>query len=332
VLRFVLEADDLLRSRFAVSPLFELDNLLRKLSGQAPYRLPAAWSARLTPVYHRLRATTDLDVVLALLSRMYGPDFTAPPPHSLAQSIEDDLATVRATALPDARREIARCLSRRPVHDERILAILRSEDVVERTARALETAWHELLAADWLQLRALCERDVVHRAGQLSRSGWAAALEGLHPRVRWRSGAIEILRFSEHRTVSLGGQGLLLVPSAFLWPQVAAHVDRPWPATLIYPARGIAALWETPATAAPGALSALVGRTRAVLLAALDQPASTTQLARSLGLATGAVGDHLATLHGAGLLTKARSGRSVLYHRTPLGDALIAASPNTANR
>jgi DNA-binding transcriptional ArsR family regulator len=332
VLRFVLDADDLLRSRFAVSPLFELDNLLRKLSGLSPHRLPAAWSARLTPVYRRLRATTDLDVVLALLSSMYGPGFTAPPPRSLAQSIEDDLATVRATALPDARREIARCVGRRPVNDERILAILRSEEVVERIARALETAWHELLAADWLQLRALCERDVVHRAGQLSRSGWAAALDGLHPRVRWRGGAIEILRFAEHRTVHLDGQGLLLVPSAFLWPQVAAHVDRPWPATLIYPARGIAALWEAPATATPGALSALVGRTRAVLLAALDQPASTTQLARSLGLATGAVGDHLATLHGAGLLTKARSGRSVLYRRTPLGDALIAASPSPANR
>ena len=331
MLRFVLEADDLLRSRFAVSPLFELDTLLRKLSGQSPHRLPAAWSARLTPVYRRLRVTTDLDVVLALQSRTYGPGFIAPPPRSLAQSIEDDLVTVRATALPDARREIARSIGQRPV-DERILAILRSEEVVERTARALETAWHELLAADWLQLRALCERDVVHRAGQLSRSGWAAALDGLHRRVRWRSGAIELLRSVEHRTVSLGGQGLLLVPSALLWPQVAAHVDPPWPATLIYPARGIAALWEAPATASPGALSALVGRTRAVLLAALDQPASTTQLARSLGLATGAVGDHLATLQGAGLLTKARSGRSVLYRRTPLGDALIAASPSPANR
>lgn len=332
MLRFVLEADDLLRSRFAVSPLFELDSLLRKLSGLSPHRLPAAWSARLTPVYRLLRATTDLGVVLALQSRTYGPGFIAPPPRSLAQSIEDDLATVRATSLPDARREIAWCLGLRPVDDERILTILRREDVVERIARALETAWHELLAADWLQLRALCERDVVHRAGQLSTSGWAAALDGLHRRVRWRSGAIELLQPAEHRTVPLDGQGLLLVPSVFVWPQVAAHVDRPWPATLIYPARGIAALWEAPTTAAPGALSALVGRTRAVLLAALDQPASTTQLARSLGLATGAVGDHLATLHGAGLLTKARSGRSVLYRRTPLGDALIAASPSPANR
>jgi DNA-binding MarR family transcriptional regulator len=330
VLRFAVEADDLLRSRFALSPLFELDSLLRKLSGLSPYRLPAAWSARLAPVYHRLRAITDLDVVLTLHSRTYGPGFAAPPPRSLAQSIEDDLATVRATALPDARREITRCLSLRPARDEKILAILRSENVVQRIARALETAWCELVAADWPQLRAICERDVVYRAGQLSRSGWAAALDGLHPRVRWRNEAIEILRSAEHRTIPVGGQGLLLVPSVFLWPQVAAHVDQPWPATLIYPARGIAALWQTPDTATRGALSALVGRTRAGLLTALDQPASTTQLARSLGLATGAVGDHLTILHHAGLLTKARSGRSVLYRRTPLGDALIAASPSPA--
>jgi DNA-binding MarR family transcriptional regulator len=330
VLRFEVSTDDLLRSRFAISPPFELDNLLRKLSGLSPYRLPAAWSARLTPVYRRLRATTDLDVVLALHSRPRGPGFAAPPPRSLAQSIDDDLTTVRATALPDARREIAQCLNLRPASDERVLAILHSDDVVERTARALETAWYELVAADWLQLRALCERDVVHRAGQLSRSGWGAALDGLHPRVRWRDGAIEILRTAEHRTIPLGGQGLLLVPSVFLWPQVSAHVDRPWPATLIYPARGIAALWETPSMATPGALGELVGRTRAGLLAALDQPASTTQLARSLGLATGAVGDHLTILHSAGLLTKARSGRSVLYRRTPLGDALIAACPSRA--
>jgi DNA-binding transcriptional ArsR family regulator len=92
----------------------------------------------------------------------------------------------------------------------------------------------------------------------------------------------------------------------------------------------IAALWETPATATRSALADLVGRTRASLLTALDQPASTTHLAHSLGLATGAVGDHLAILHNAGLLTKARSGRSVLYRRTPLGDALAAATSGQA--
>ena len=52
-------------------------------------------------------------------------------------------------------------------------------------------------------------------------------------------------------------------------------------------------------------------------------PASTSQLARAFGMATGAVGDHLAVLHRARLVERARSGRSVLYRRTPLGDALV---------
>jgi len=323
VLRFQAGAEDLLHSRFAISPLFELDHLLRKLSGASPYRLPPAWSARLLPIYRRLREDTDLGAVLALQSRNYGPDFAAPPPRSLAQTIEDDLAAVRGTPPQDARREIAYCLAQRPATDEHVLAVLHGDDVVERIARALETAWDELLAADWLQLRAICERDVVHRAGQLSRGGWAAALDGLHPNVRWRSGAIEILRLSAHGSIGLDGAGLLLVPSVFVWPHIAAHIDRPWPAALIFPARGIAALWETPPGAGPGALGDLLGRTRARLLAELAQPASTTQLARSLGLATGAVGDHVRILHRAGLLATARSGRSVLYQRTPLADALI---------
>src|SRR5215468_5836785 len=161
MLRFEAGADDLLRSRFAISPLFELDNLLRKLSGLSRSPLPRTWSARLAPVYRRLLATTDLDVVLALYSRTRGPAFAAPPPQSLAQSIDDDLASVRAKALPDARREIARCLNLRPATDKQIVAVLRSDDVVDRIARTLEIAWHELLAADWPQLNSLCERDVV---------------------------------------------------------------------------------------------------------------------------------------------------------------------------
>jgi DNA-binding transcriptional ArsR family regulator len=87
----------------------------------------------------------------------------------------------------------------------------------------------------------------------------------------------------------------------------------------------VSGLWES-AAQAPEALAALVGRARARLLQSLAEPASTTQLARSLGLAPGAVGDHLGVLLRAGLLDRARSGRSVLYHRTPLGDALAAAA------
>jgi DNA-binding transcriptional ArsR family regulator len=321
MLRLLAGAEDVVHSRFALSPLFELVCLLKKLTGEERHRLPAAWAARLIPTFRRLRDETDLDAVLALLPPGYGADFVSPPPAGLAQTMEADLAVVRATPLPQARQEIARCLQIRPV-GEQVAKTLRRKDVVDRLAVTLEITWQELMAADWLALRAICERDIVHRAGQLGEHGWAAAMDGLHKNVRWRDGAIEVLRMRSVGSVSLAGQGLLLIPSVLLWPGLATFIEDPWPKALIYPARGAAALWETRPDAETGALEELIGRSRARLLAALEAPASTTQLARSLGLATGAVGDHLTVLRRAGLLDRARSGRSVLYRRTPLGDAL----------
>ncbi|GAB3871162.1 DUF5937 family protein [Dactylosporangium cerinum] len=324
MIRFLAGADDLARSRFALSPAFELNNLIQDLGRpRARRRLPPAWFARLRPAFDRLRAETAVDAVVALSVPRHGPDFVAPPPtRGLAQTIDDDLTAVRATPASDARAEIEYCLSLRPPVDARTRAMLTGNGVVARIADALEQAWRELLAPDWLQVRMICERDVVHRAGELGRHGWAGALAGLHPSVRWRDGAVEVLRLEDHE-VRLGGAGLLLVPSAFVWPQIAAHIDDPWPRTLIYPARGIAALLG-PAErhAPPEALTRLLGRSRGRLLVALAEPASTSQLAYTLGMTVSAVGNHLAVLRDAGLLDRARAGRSVLYHRTPLGDAL----------
>lgn len=140
------------------------------------------------------------------------------------------------------------------------------------------------------------------------------------------AGGIEIGHFRDVGTVRLAYDGLLLIPSVFV-ANIATHLEDPWPRTLIYGARGTAALWGARETAPrPDALTALIGRSRARLLSALDAPASTSHLARSLAMSPGAVGDHLAVLRDAGLLTRARSGRSVLYRRTPLGEALVAGS------
>ncbi|MDF9812764.1 DUF5937 family protein [Streptomyces sp. SPB162] len=328
--RFEFGTDDLLRSRFALSPAFELCNLLGYLEGRTRQRLPPAWSARLMPVFQRLRRDTDLDAALALHTRTFGANFVALPPRGLDQSWDDDIAAIRATSLSQAHEEVEQCLAARPTRDPRVLATLRGDEVVARVADALDQAWHELLARDWPQLRAICERDVVHRVGRLGRSGWAATLDDLHPDLRWRDGGIDIrgTSSSSGSTTTLAGEGLLLIPSVFVWPHLATFIDDPWPKAIVYPARGTAALWETPDPVEPDALAGLLGRSRSRLLAALDQPASTTQLAQSLRLAPGAVGDHLTVLRKAGLLHRARSGRSVLYYRTPLGEALTAVTPD----
>ena len=331
MIRIELDTEDLLHSRFALSPAFELSCLLRALSG-LPGRLPAPWAARMRPEFERLRATTPLDAVLALHTPGQGPTFTAPPPRlGLAQTIDDDLRRLRGTPLELARREIDLSLAARAATSAgragppgRAAAVLARDDVVAVIADTLRTAWDRLLAPHWPRLRALCERDVLHRAGRLGRGGWKAALDDLHAGVRWRANGLD-LDAAAHDTVTLGGRGLLLIPSVFLGPRVAAHTDPPWPHTLLYPARGVAALWQAPAPTDPGALGGLLGRTRARVLLALDEPAGTTQLARTLGIAVGAAGDHLAVLRRAGLLERARTGRTVLYRRTPLGDALVRA-------
>lgn len=319
VLRFEVTAADLLRSRFALSPLFEVASVLRAFAGFGHSRPP--WVSRLKPAFARVRRDPDLDGLLALLSHHHGPTFMVPPPRSLAQSIEDDLAAVRATPVRLVRTEIAQALHRKPVTDQRILTMLHDRHVVERIAGVLHLAWQELIAPDWPLLRVICERDVIYRAGELSQRGWAAALHTLHPQVRWRDDGIEIQRMKASAPIRLDGAGLVFIPGIYVYPGVAAHAESPWPKAIVYPARGLAALWE-PVPAAPGVLSELLGRSRARLLTALTQPASTTQLARTTDLAIGSVGDHLRLLKRAGLLTTARSGRSVLYRRTPLGDLM----------
>jgi DNA-binding transcriptional ArsR family regulator len=73
-------------------------------------------------------------------------------------------------------------------------------------------------------------------------------------------------------------------------------------------------------------LGRVVGRSRAVLLRLLEVPMTTTELARVLGQSPGTVSGHLAVLHGTGLLTSWRSGRAVLYQRTPLAELVLSAA------
>jgi DNA-binding transcriptional ArsR family regulator len=58
------------------------------------------------------------------------------------------------------------------------------------------------------------------------------------------------------------------------------------------------------------------------VLGGLDAPVSTTELARRLGMSPAGVSAHLRVLARANLASAARENRTVLYSRTPLGDAL----------
>jgi DNA-binding transcriptional ArsR family regulator len=89
----------------------------------------------------------------------------------------------------------------------------------------------------------------------------------------------------------------------------------------------VAELWEDTMAEQPDPLSALVGRTRASLLAILAVP-GTTQLAERLELSPAAVSQHLKILKDAALVSAHRRGRMVLYQRTPAATTLLEAIPS----
>ena len=70
-------------------------------------------------------------------------------------------------------------------------------------------------------------------------------------------------------------------------------------------------------------LARLVGRTRARVLAALQQPRTTDEVARLVGAATSTASEHLTALQEAGVLTRRRLGRHVYYELSERGRSLV---------
>jgi hypothetical protein len=316
-----LGPEDVANVRFAISPLMELNNSVRALEHPEASVLHLPWVAAT-----RSRVA-DLDMALlhALHPRKaYTPDFVDPPPSSPLGELEDELAEMLATPPDRVRFELRRAYERRAVPD--VLQPLLRDPARELPALAglLRAYWERALEPSWPRVRALLEGDILHRARQLADGGARRLFADLHPEV---SLADDTLRIAMPYEVDadLGGRGLLLVPSAFTWPRPAVSVDPPYAPFLVYPARGVGALWEPGRTAPPAALAALLGARRASVLSALGAPRSTTELARALDLAPGSVSQHLSVLREAGLVHAHRAGRSVLYARSDRGEALVGA-------
>jgi DNA-binding transcriptional ArsR family regulator len=331
MLTFRFGAEDLLRTRFAISPLDELGRAFRVARDPHPPLAHATWAPRA-----RERLGDDLDVTAyatILASGPYTPDFLGPPPRVQIPDVEAELARVRATPPRTVARELGWCFPRgvpaavRPLIDDPRRALDALVDVMTEL-------WRRLLAPDWPAIRALLEADISFRARALTAAGPLEVFGDLHRDVRWHDSALLVERPYE-QTIELDGRGLLLIPVAFLWPGVAALFDPPWQPAVMYPPRGAATLWAPAAAADGSALADLLGARRARLLAALDAPAATIDLAARIEASPAGVSEHLGVLRRAGLVAPRRAGRRVLYIRTPAGDALLDATksePSPARR
>ncbi|WP_306204193.1 DUF5937 family protein [Actinoplanes sp. RD1] len=313
---------DVAGCRYAISPLFEVEGALFLLTGSLPAGALHDWVVRTRPRLAELRrAEPAVGALISLQRRAENADFLHPPPLGPRREFAEELAALRATPLARARAELARNLRGHRTPPEYARRILAADDVVDRLADALQAAWTAFVEPQWPRLRAVLERDIMHRAGRIAAYGWAAGLDGLHPRLRWlpEESTIEI-RQSTGRYHS-GDRGLTLVPTVF--GNLAISTDPERPVTIAYRARGVADVLGT-APAADPRLAPLLGPGRAAVLRALTVPTTTSQLAARLGMSLGGVAGHLKVLAGAGLISRTRTGKAVLYATTERGDALLS--------
>lgn len=319
MVRFVFAVEDLARTRFAISPMWELERSLVALRDPSHAALHVPWLRSLSG---RLDGLALEDAVALTVPRGYNPDFITPPPTGPLGSIEEDLAALRATPVRQIRADMELFREQHPrarATAERWLTQPRRE--VTRLADLLEAYWARAVEPVWPRIRAFLEADIAYRARRLAAGGPDALFGDLAEQVTWAAPHLDVTVPAHEATFELGGRGLLLMPSTFTAIRPSVIDREPWQPTLIYPARGIATLWED-AAPAPEGLTRLLGAGRAAVLADLGAPRSTTELAGRLSLSPATTSHHLKALRDAGLVTSRRDGRAVLYVRTPLGDAL----------
>jgi DNA-binding transcriptional ArsR family regulator len=319
VVRFVFSVEDLARTRFAISPMWEAIRSLVALRDPSTAALHLPWLRSLSG---RLGGIALEPVVALIPPRGYAPDFLTPAPTGPLGRIDDDLAALRRTPVKQIRHDIELFRSEHPRSRIPQDWIEHPRREVRRVADVVEAFWERALEPVWPRIRAFLDADIAHRARQLAQGGPAVLLPDLHPGVAWADDRLDVPSVRE-ATIALDGRGLLLMPSAFQWARPATTDLEPWQPTLIYPARGIATLWEQGAHAADG-LVRLLGATRAAVLADLDAPRSTGDVAQRLSISPAGASHHLTTLRDAGLISARREGRTVLYVRTPTGDALTS--------
>lgn len=311
----LVDQENLASTRFGLSPMAETMAALMLLGGGEPPPWLVGWVERHREAFASLRGDEVLGGLVTLLGggTRWLPDFMTPPPAGMRTAFAEELAMVRATPAERARADLALSAGGPPP------PALERADVAPRVADALATVWSRFVEPGWPHRRAVLERDVVQRAGWLATYGWARALDGLSATVRWLgNGRIEVNSIP-YPDRPVGRAELLLVPCSFGLGWLCIEPPRAY--AVVYPARGVAA---SAIGEQPTGLDRLLGSTRARVLRSLDTPASTSQLVAHLGLGLGTVGGHLAVLRDAGVVMSVRTGRSVLYHRTELGEALVA--------
>lgn len=326
VLRIHFTAEDLARTRVAatIGAAAETMYSLRLLRDCATAALPFhPWQAT---VRGRLGAKAR---PLTSLLAVDGPDIDLVALMGVTPSIEEGIDTLLRASPARLRTELEHIA----FHPSQLswARNLAEGDLEARQhfAAGLAACNEVLVAPYWNAARSHMEGVRATFAQLLLDGGVERLLEGMCvPLVRWRAPVLEV-RYHRHVDVHLGGRGLVIAPTVFLWRDPALLLDSQDDTsapTLALPTIGDAqvgaALWSAARTANQS-LGALLGRTRAAALKVATEGCSTTELARRLNVSIAAASEHATVLRNANLITTSRRGKSVMHTVTPLGTELL---------
>ncbi|WP_336215382.1 ArsR/SmtB family transcription factor [Nonomuraea sp. LPB2021202275-12-8] len=257
----------------------------------------------------------------------YVPDFLNPAPAGPAPTPAAEWEAIRASPADRVRQDLDH-LARHQGNLGPRLRTLRADPQTHlaKVTEEIETYWELALAPYWARIRAVLDADILHRARTVAEHGAGRLFNDLHTTVSWDDNALLMTRRKQPLTRKTAGTGLLLIPSAFTGPGLRTRTTLPDPPQLVYPARGVGSIWNARPAPRADALAAVLGRSRTLLLAELDTPASTTQLAHRTGLSPAGVSQYLTALRNVGLVSAHRAGRSVLYARTMAAETLLKAA------
>ncbi|MFJ3957772.1 ArsR/SmtB family transcription factor [Arthrobacter sp. NPDC090010] len=322
IVAFRLGLDDVAALRFGISPGHELAAAIRLL--QTAQSRPLHWGWLRSA---RRDLPEEAFAVLALLiaPQGYFPDFLTGPP-SPDRTPDDELETLRSTPPDVVAHQLRKVLLL--AEGPRYRAVERMAEhpalALGRIAEAWSALWDALVEPHWKQVRRLLLTDITRRSGTMAELGAGAMVRGLHERVSWRPGTVQVRMNAWQEEVDCHGQGLLLVPSVLSSPWCSVLTEAPVQPTLFYPVLDLSPEWHRSGLVGDGeALRRLLGTGRAAVLSILETAHNTTDVARLCHLAPSTAVHHLTVLRDAGLVTSARRGAAVEHHRTPLGDSLV---------
>ncbi|MFD5435470.1 winged helix-turn-helix domain-containing protein [Kitasatospora sp. NPDC127067] len=211
---------------------------------------------------------------------------------------------------------------------------------VRRLGVALRRCHRVAVAPYWPRIDQHLQGEVARRGRLMAQGGVGVLLDGLRPMAVWNPPVLQIPGYRPlvhpEADFHLSGRSFVLAPSVFCGP-VPQLFASPEAETVVMAYQALhdpvdaAALWAPPVDArsgdapVPPALTALLGRSRAIVLCVIaDHPAcTTTQLAQRAGLSPASASEHATTLRKAGLTALTRERKAALHTLTHLGLTLL---------